>query len=167
MSAGPFGFIDRLIHCQGTTGQAGKELQGEGFGPAWIVPPYLGCRGDGTGIDHRVAGNAGAWIQADGVERIARGLHPHLFLHERRGEQAQRQPIHKGLGDRLDREGLLPVPHGINPAIGRCQNDSKILWIRFGQLGDVVSHRALTAVTQVFQLLLKQLLDQGGADRCA
>ena len=65
--------------------------------------------GDGAGIDHRVQRPAGARLQADGVERVAGGLHADGLLHPVAPPVFQRHTVDEGLGHRLDRERHLRV----------------------------------------------------------
>jgi len=101
------GFVDRLIDAHFVAGVSGEHRQNPIETGLRLCSPDLACGGDGTRVDHGVERAAAGLVEADGVEGIAAGFHADLRQHVFRPAFVEGQAIHKGLGDRLDRE-LLP-----------------------------------------------------------
>ena len=156
------GGVDLLIDLQRPAGQLREVVQQLGLG---LIPRQLldlGRGGDRPGVDHRVAGDAGGRIEADGIEGLPRGLHPHLALHVLQRQALQRQAVGERFGDRLNRERFVGVASCIDAAIRHGHNDAEVVGIGLGQLRDVVGHGAIAATGQALMQGVQQLLDRAG-----
>jgi hypothetical protein len=98
--------------------------------------------GDGAGVDHRVHRPAGVRLEADRVERVARGLDADLAPHRLGALVLEGDAVDQRLGDRLDRERPARVADLVDLAVDGGDGDAEPGGVGLGQLGDVAGDLA-------------------------
>ncbi len=146
-----FGAIDRLVDLHRPAGVASEgfenPLHRRGIGLALDQ-----ARGrDGARIDHRVHRTPGAGLQADRVERLARGLDSNLAQHLIEPAIFKRQAVGDRLRNRLNGKALTRVADLVDMPVDRDHRDPQPGWIGPRQLRDVIGDGA---VVQIEQLLM-------------
>ena len=131
------GIVDGLVEAEVASGVASEHFQQTTQAGRTVLAFNEGCRGDGPGVDHRISRASGARLKADGIERIARGLHAHLADDVLASVIFERHTIDKRLGDGLDGEGLARIADLVSSAIGGDEGDAKPVGIGFREFGNV------------------------------
>ena len=88
--------------------------------------------------DHGVERAVGDLVEHDGVERLSRGLDADMGEHRVAAIALQRVAVHEGLGDGLDGEGAIGVPHRVDLAVDGGEGDAEGGRIGLAELGDVI-----------------------------
>jgi hypothetical protein len=116
--------------------------------------------GDGAGVDHRVARPAGARVEADGVESIARGLHADLGEDIGAAMIREREAIDEGLRDGLEGELAPRIARLVDAAIGGDDADAEPLGESLGQLGNVGGDFTVGDAGEFAEQLLQLIVDR-------
>ena len=138
MTGPALGLIDRLIHLEQPAGGDAEAIE-DGLERLWTVALVKQRgHGDGAGIDHGVVRAIRPIVlQLYRVERVPARLDIDVPGHAIMPELFERDAVGEGLGDRLDREGLVAVARFENTAIRRHHTDAEMLGVGSSQLRDV------------------------------
>ena len=137
VGAGALGVEDVLADLQLDAGQRAVAAQQQGR-PLVLVPGgQEGVDQDGAGVDQRVARPA-VVVQGQVVERLTGGLDAHVLQHVVQADLLQHHRVGEGLGDRLQREGVLGLPGGGLVAVHRAHRHGEAVHMLAGDVLEVV-----------------------------
>jgi hypothetical protein len=132
-----FGAVNRLVQQKLTSRISAESFQKPAQTGLGGFAGDEGSCGNGTRIDHWVAGPASLRLQTDGIEGVAGGFHPDFAKHLLAAIILQSKAINKRLGDGLNGERLLGIARFIHGAVGGCEADPKPVWVGFSEVRDV------------------------------